>query len=254
MHPKFRGLGLPNNGPFWADHVRNIFVAYLRVLRAVYLNRLSPAFSTASEEADTVSDEAWQRLGKHAAVVADPGDLAEAAIEAGIDRYVMLMDAKQMVANVFAVTLHHLLDQQQIFLLRRKLLHLGDEHNTKLHTRDRFIAELQAQGIDPTKYASWETLNDLRLVANAVKHGDGSAVESLKRRRPALFTHPANRQWYTEAGMDAMEMVQYHKVYQPLAGDDLYVTDEEIVEFFDAAEAFWEQIARDFYEAAGFEG
>jgi hypothetical protein len=78
-------------------------------------------------------------------------------------------------------------------LLRREFLHPRGEDNATSLTRDHFVAELWAQGIDPTKYPSWQSLDDLCLVANAVKHTEGASLESLKSRRPELFTRAQDR-------------------------------------------------------------
>jgi hypothetical protein len=252
MHPKVRGFGLENNGPFWADHITRVFLPYIRVLREVYFKRLAPTFDDANVDADRVSEEVWRQLGEAASSEADPGDLAEIAHHAGIDRYLMLSDARQTLNNLYAVALHHLLEQQQIVLLRRELLAKEDEHESALHNRDRFVAELRAQGIDPTSYASWKALDDLRLVANSVKHADGPSVVALKQRRPEMFTHPFLRNDPDSLARDSA-LLEFHRVYQPLAGDDLYVTDDELSQFFDAAEQFWTELARDFYRVARFD-
>ncbi len=251
MHAKIRGFGLENNGPFWADHIRRAFFPFIRLTREVYFNRLAPTFDSANADADRVTEEVWQSLGQSAGE-ADPGDLAEIAHEAGIERYLMLNDAKQTLANLYAVALHHLVEQQQLFLLRRELLSEHDEDKPALHNRERFIAELKAQGIDPTTYASWKNIDDLRLVANSVKHADGPSVNSLKKRRPEMFTHPTLRGDPESLARDTA-ILEFHRVYQPLAGDDLYVTDAELAEFFQAAEDFWMQLADDFDRVAGLE-
>jgi len=36
----------------------------------------------------------------------------------------------------------------------------------------------------------WSTLEELRLVANTIKHGDGGSADQLKKQHPALFTDP----------------------------------------------------------------
>ena len=252
MHPKVRGFGLANNGPFWGNYVNNVFLPYMRVVRDTYFTKLVPTFDDSSAEAEKVTEEVWERLGKRASSDSDPSDLAEAAHDAGVDHFLMLMSAKQTLANLHAVALHHLLEQQQVFLLHRELLHPTDEDDTTLLTRSQFVIQLKEQGIDPTTYDSWESLDDLRLVANSVKHGDGPSVEDLKKRRPEFFTHPQFRDQPLISRTNPVLMLQFHRVYQPLAGDDLYVSDDDLAAFFDSAEAFWNEIVRDFYAAAGF--
>ena len=81
-------------------------------------------------------------------------------------------------------------------------------------------------------------------MANSVKHADGPSVEALKERRPELFTHLRFRHEKPDS-----VMLTVHRVYHPLSGEDLCVSEEDLGSFFGAVEEFWKRIINDFYAA-----
>ena len=75
----------------------------------------------------------------------DLGDAAELANERGLAYYETMAGVQQGVLNLLAVGLHHLLEQQQIFFLRRELAR-GEEASRLKATR--LDQQLARQGID----------------------------------------------------------------------------------------------------------
>ena len=75
--------------------------------------------------------------------------------------------------------------------------------------KDRLI---KYYGIDIEKFSSWAKVNELRLLANAVKHADGDSCTELKGLRPDLFvsTHGQTERY-------ELELVWVRPVLQPLA-------------------------------------
>jgi hypothetical protein len=48
-------------------------------------------------------------------------------------------------------------------------------------------------GLDLSSLPSWPVIDELRLVANVVKHGEGDSAEKLRETRPELFVYPSLR-------------------------------------------------------------
>lgn len=69
--------------------------------------------------------------------------------------------------------------------------------------------------------------DELRLVANTVKHGYGDSSRELQERRPEMFQNPLIRDHVRFAPIPA-------SVCTPMAGDDFWVTPEDIDIYFDA--------------------
>jgi hypothetical protein len=231
-----------DNALFWSAHIRDTFLPQVRVLRETILQRFMPTFQSMSDEAEQVTEDAWQELGQRAGADVDPGDLAEMARDAGVDRYLMLNSAKQGLLNLFAVAVHHLVEQQQLFLLRREPLPRNDEFNHQLLNATEFATRLMASGIDISLYPSAAKLRELRLVANVVKHAEGPALSQLRQVRPDMGLPEFMRS--TDLGNRSTRSA-LRFVYQPLAGEDVHVSEEDLAGYFDAAEEFWTHLTSD---------
>jgi len=223
-----------NNGRFWADYAREIWISEIEVLQETIEKRVLPSFAHIEQESEAAREAEQTRLNPFVGPDTDPGDLAEAIHEAGLDYYIMRDNAKQGVLNLFAVALHHLVEQQQLALLRRALLSRSEENDISFLNRTTFISTLAQRGIDITVFRSWERLEELRLLANTVKHGDGNSADDLAKLRPDLFTPPVLKKDYSSPLYGPMG-----PVYTPLAGVDLYLTEEDLLAYFRDVVSFW---------------
>lgn len=93
--------------------------------------------------------------------------------------------------------------------------------------------------LDLKTLPSWSAIDELRLVANAVKHAEGKASRQLERLRPELFRNPGYAEFYKEHGLDPY----IGPVAAPLAGEDLFVSEVLLREYAGAAESFFGEIA-----------
>jgi len=231
-------LGAMRNALFWARYIRDVFLPELSLLQRAVLTRVLPAFDNIEAEAGSAEWEAWERLSAVAGPDSDPAALAEQARDAGIDRYLMMKSIRQATINLFTVAVHHLVEQQQLFLLRREFLPLGETDQHALLKPREFITRSNVAGVNIESLDGWPELEELRFVANAVKHAEGPAVALLRSRRPDLFENPVLRQ---EA--DFTFLTAQWEVYRPLFGEDLFVTEPDLDRYFRAAEQFWQAYA-----------
>lgn len=87
------------------------------------------------------------------------------------------------------------------------------------------------------KFKSWAKVEELNRLADAIKHADGWSCERLKELRPDLFCHP-------DAGeLGAPIDLPRLKVFQPLGGENIYVTDKAFDEYVAAVKGFWGELA-----------
>ncbi len=226
------------NALFWARYIRDVFIPELSLIQRAVLTRVLPAFNNIEAEAETAEREAWERLSTVAGADSDPAAHAEQARDAGIERYLMLKSIRQATKNLFSVAVSHLVEQQQLFLLRRMFLPLDETDQHALLKHREFITRSNAAGVNIQNLEGWVELEELRLVANAVKHAEGPAVAQLRNRRPDLFKSPVFSQ---EA--DTKLLTAQGEVYRPLFGEDLFVTDADLDRYFLAAEQFWQAYA-----------
>ena len=250
-----------NNHYYWIHWSRNVFRKRIAVLREVITKRLLPTFDLIDQEADTISDEKWERLNAIDDPDGDPAMDAEAAEEAGICHYLAMSDAKQGILNLFAVALHHLVEQQQLTVIREEFVEADETHEGKKSKSPKFASKndalrsflsknpkifaefkvrMSAEGIEIEKFPSCAKLDELRFLANTIKHAAGYSAEELRTKRPDIFVPPG----ITKLGLSSIETPSYLP-FEPLSGQDIYVTRNDLEQYFDAADLFW----RDFENA-----
>ena len=227
-----------HNGQFWAHYFRSSVISKLQGFRMVVHDKLLPPFNSMADEANAVGEEEYRRLGQMPGDDSvDMADLAEQARDVGIDYYETMTGVRQALLNILAVALHHLLEQQLLFFLRRALLKRDEERDhAKFHVkilRERLLSH----GINAEGFSSYSKIDELCLVANTAKHAEGSSSDELFEKRPEMFTDPFIRL--------AMPERKWSKtpVRTPLTGDDFSVTVEDLDAYFDAAVAFCEELA-----------
>ena len=225
---------------YWIHWSESVFRKQITVLRDVIAERLLPTFTSIENEADAISDNTWERLGAAGGPDSDPANDAELAEEAGLIHYLSLIDATQGLLNLFAVAIHHLVEQQQITVLRQELIPRGENICDRTLKVEEFVKRLVNSNIDVKTFASWPELKELRNVANAVKHADGCSANCLRGNRPEIFIPPSFRRKNESFVPNPIRWP-----FQPLSGQDLYVTADNLERYFRAAEKFW----REFEEA-----
>lgn len=226
------------NTHFWARIFRSEYVPQIEALVAALEHRLLPTMKETdiSHEAEAVADEFWEHLGSMPAHEnADMGDFAEDARDAGVSHYMMLMGIRQGLINMFAVGLHHTLEQQLLQFHRREVLSPSEEHNDALFKIAVLKQRLKDRGVDLEKLSAWSKLDELRLVANAVKHAEGDSAEKLRSVRPDLFEAPSLR----DLGLGGK--LGRAPIFLPLVGEDLYVQEVDIRAYERAIKMFWEE-------------
>jgi len=97
--------------------------------------------------------------------------------------------------------------------------------------------------IDFETLPSWEVINEIRLVANTVKHGEGGSARDLRAVHSELFTNPTYTGFYEDAGVSFGERVLGATLSAPLSGDDFFVTEEILQGYAESAEAFFSETA-----------
>lgn len=217
------------NALFWRHYILAVLVPQVGMLRKLFGEKILPAFSDIEREAGQMRQQVWEDLTSQPGdpdALTDLTDLAEEAEDAGIDYYVHMRDLQQALTNLFTVHIRHLWEQQLLFLCGQEF-----PRRRKLSLQD-CARQLQERGIDITTFGAWPKLEELRHVANTVKHADGSSCERVKSLRPDLFEPP---------GAGFRPGLLPESITEPLYGRDLYVSAADIDEYCGAVVAFWNE-------------
>ncbi|MCY3820708.1 MAG: hypothetical protein OXH52_15335 [Gammaproteobacteria bacterium] len=231
------------NAKYWAHYFREFHVRVIEGFRAGALEKVATAFGGIAEEAERAAEAEFERLGSMPADDwVDMGDVAEWAQDHGILYYETMSGVRQGVLNLLAVGLHHLFEQQQLIFLRRELAR-DEKRALSVGELERRLARL---GVDCRSFRSAGKLYELRKAANAIKHGAGPAAKELAALRPDLFEDPvlANHGLAKRgvAGSDRVAMLAA-SLSEPLAGEDLYVSERDLAEWCTAVVDYWKELS-----------
>lgn len=182
------------------------------------ISRLLSAFASIEAEANAVSESAFEDY-RRIAGERDMGDFVDAAQDQGIQYYQTLAQLKQGVTNLLATGLYHLFEQHY-----ERVRNVASKRGITIPTRESLSA--------------WPKLDELRLLANTVKHAEGGSAEQLRERRPDYFIDPIIR---------ATPMAKWHtenppRLENPMGGGDLFVSEADLSEYRDAIRLFWEEL------------
>lgn len=229
-----------HNAVYWHGYFQRVFQPHLERTLQVLEKRLIPTFDGIEAEATAVQEKTFEDL---MSIPVDPdmtdgSMLAEAAFEAGYDHYSGMEAVRQSLINAFAPLLFHTWEQQLIAFHRKEVLSPHEENDNRLLQVKVLQKRLNGEGLDITRMSTWASLEELKLVANTVKHADGESANRLRAVRPVLFemdraANTANPIWH----------VYPRRVYRPMSGEDLYLTLDDLHVYGRAAIAFWDEFA-----------
>lgn len=224
------------NALFWKRYFRKEFIPQINALVEALEERVLPGFNDIEKESEKVSQDAWNRLMEVPATGdEDPSDFAEEAEQAGVSHYLLLSGIRQGMLNLFTAALHHAFEQQILLFHRREVLRPHEENDAKLINVSKFTSRLREYGIQIASFSSWPKVDELRHVANVVKHAEGRSATALNSVRPDLFQNPYAKDFkFTPR--------ESPRVFQPLVGDDLYVGLEDIRTYHASVLAFWDEL------------
>jgi hypothetical protein len=219
-------------------------IPYVRAYGECVLREVLPVFANLEVRADEIADAEFERLGAEPAGEECDGDMsaaAETAQDKGQAFYDTMFALRQTTLNLFAAGLFHLVEQQLADLCRDATFRIDPPDDTKLG----IVAQWYRRhfDLDLRDLPMWPEIDELRFLANAVKHAEGDSAEDLRGRNPELFRDPRLR----EIGLDN---AADQPLRLPLAGDDLYVTEGRFGRYSESANQFLAAIAEHF-EANG---
>ena len=180
-------------GSYMALQVNRRFVVPVRLFSQCIFNDVLPSFANLDNRANEEANEYFRRVGAHAGEYADQADIADDA-----QQYQTMSSLRQAVLNLMASGLYHLFEQQFAESCRDGSFDVDPPRDTQLRIvanwyRDHF-------GLDVETLRNWDAVDELRLVANSVKHSEGRSMQQLRARRPEIFTNPIFADLYRESG------------------------------------------------------
>lgn len=202
---------LPPSSRAVAEATRNSRFTVERFVSCIE-NTLLPPFRDLETRAHAVSEEYFHN--EDSSNFTDPEDFADVAWAKGLEWFQETEAIRQGVVNLLSAGLYHLVEYQI-----------------------RSCGALAVLGWTDTKaLPSGNVINELRLVANVVKHADGKSADALRKISPDLFVYPAL------AGYNLPPLTKL--LGSPLSGMGLYVSEARLQLYCRAAISIFEELAQ----------
>lgn len=229
---------------YWVDYIKYSYVNSVSFYVEALTERLLPTFENLSKEADEFARNEERRIGKSFNPdYDDPADVSERAYEASIDWYINMSGVRQSLVNLYSVGLRHMFEQQLFDFAHYAIRRSSGSADYK---KDKNDIENEL-GIQFDEISSWDRIEELRLACNTVKHAEGSSARELKAKRQEVFTSSILK------GLSDEEFPIFQgkrKVFQPMAGEDMYLEPEDIQAYGEAIKSFWNELAEKIAEQA----
>lgn len=214
---------------WWAKYVSSEYPRAAELFIQALRERVLPQFADLDGEAERFAQAEYERLGQLPSSGDEPldmGDLAEQANDSAVTWYQTMCGVRQSLVNLHAVGLRHLFEQQLYDFVKHTRLSERAEADFKEDCK-----AVESLGCQLAVFSSWLKLEELRLLSNAIKHAEGSSSVQLKEVRPELFVDPV------VSGLPFIGRPE--PTIQPLAGEDIYLTEEQLEDYCLAIRDFW---------------
>lgn len=228
------------DGTFWSRHFCDVYVTHINRYCEILISRILSGFNSIAEEGDEIAERKLETIGKAVGPDADTGSLYEAALDYMIDSSIALYSVYQTILNSSLPILYHMYEQQLLDFYRRQLLPKYEEDNLKELSLHKVRQQLMTGGVDITTFASWTRMEELRLIANTVKHAEGKSAIELRKVRPDLFGQLVGD---VKSGDNTSSSGRIPSSLRlPLSGRDLFVTIDDITTYQEAVVGFWHEL------------
>ena len=197
-----------------------------RAYVSVLVEKISSAFADIEAEAEKEAEEEFER-GMNDAYDGsmDEGDIAERAMDAGIDKFSDLQFVKEQIHGLVVAGMYHLWERTVKGLIcKERWISNTSKGDIQRATFRSLIDLLTEYGFDVRSKDFFDDLETMYLITNACKHGEGKAFQDLLKKAPELCRGP-----YSEIP----------GFRPPPSPEDIWIEMKKIGEFGSCIEKFW---------------
>jgi hypothetical protein len=170
---------------------RNLHIEQLNEFIWPFEKRVLTQFENIEEESNEIGKQYWDN------VMNQPGDedhipdyesLAETSQEKTNYHYYMLKLGKYTVTAAWHVTLYEFFLQQiRLFLYRENSRYEEIDLKSYGDNLKKIKTIYNEYKYQITNLSAWTKIEELRLLSNVLKHGDGASADTLRKQSPMLF-------------------------------------------------------------------
>ena len=198
----------------------------------IYFKKLLPVFKDIESDADKYANDFYDNFMSQPASddFIDPSSIAEEALDIGIEHYSYLKLGKYRLAATRHATLYQIWEQQsRLFLFREMSRVYKIQFESFCTNLSEIKKKFKLHNVDIESFSCWPQINELRLLCNVIKHGDGDSAKELRKIKPTLFKQ--------EDGTDHMKIFK-----TTLLEETLNIDEKTLQNYSKALLSFWDEI------------
>lgn len=208
------------------------FQSQIKLYSEAVFEKLSQNFNDLEREACEKEknrlDQEDQELGNQQYQDLNPEYAYAARMDGLVDAYATYCqtwgEIKGIVFSSAVAGLYHLWEKQAIGFLK----HVRKYEKPKIEKWNHIKTCIEKYGLSMEGLSCYRDLNELRLVANAIKHGEGDSWKDLEELNPRLFELPTATK------------EEYFSSQSSFLGPDLHIKKSDVDRYRDAAFDFWQ--------------
>ena len=207
---------------YMKDQIVRFVEIYNLKLKSVFDN----IDAEAEEHGNTYFEDVMQNTYHPDAI--DPADIAEQAMDRSVEHWDLLNHGRYVLLSSWHVSLYEAFEQQLRLFLYSELSHNFRIEINHIPNRFKDLKKiLLFYSVDFSSLKGLKQIDQLRLVCNVLKHGEGPSAVELRKKRPDLIKKQDDIELLDLYGSSLLEEV-------------LSITDKSLKEFGDAIGGFWE--------------
>ena len=225
-----------------AHQLRQQTILPILAFRKYIFRDVLPQFCNLNERATQIGLEYYDRAISQPVGEDCDGDTSEFAEDAhdhALSWYQMMRSLRQTMLNLLAAGLFHLTEQQLAMLGQNAGFENRQLKSTDIHDVTKWYKIVLH--LDLHALRCWPLIEELQLVANTAKHAEGRSSKKLRAIRPQLFSDPTLEKMFANTGFK--KYLENRPTVAPLAGDDLFVSEDALRQYSDGVESFFREIA-----------
>ncbi len=211
---------------------RSYLKSEIQSFTEIYFQKLLPVFKDIESEADKLANEFYDDFMNQPAddEYIDPSTIAEQALNIGIAHYSYLKLGRYNLTASWHATLYQLWEQQSRLFLFREMSHYN---RIKFDTFCTNLSEIKIKykfhNVEIEQFSCWTRIEELRLLCNVIKHGDGDSAKRLRKIKSDMFKQE--------------DEVDYMEAYKTtLLQETLNITEITLNNYREALLSFWDEI------------
>lgn len=235
-----------------SEYIDDIYIRDIRLFSLSLPERVLPSFQNIEEEAKELEEDCCSNAHNEYEM--------DVAYVRSLDWSLSMSKIRQSLINLHAVGLRHLFEQQVYDLtyivrvdepFKRNSDNKKDkrsiEEKEKLRYADLEFDKILLKengGIDLETLDEWDTIKELICVSNVVKHAEGKSMAELRNNYPDLLNNPTILNDDLKIRDLLVNRGIKRAIRNPLAGDEIYIKEQDIQRYANAIENFWRDLIR----------